>query len=139
MNKFWLALFAFALVLAAASADTVNINWCVSGCTPATTTINAGDTVVWHNTDSGITHSVTQNSPGTLDSHDLKGGNTYTHTFASGGVFVYHCRYHTFMTGTLNVNGTVTGNVGLAPPSPAPGTLSVLFSAVLVLLVAAFV
>jgi plastocyanin len=84
--------------------------------TPATVTINVGDTVTW--TNGGGFHDVTAddgtfgNSPG--------GSWTLSHTFTTAGSFGYHCSIHGFpgggMFGTVIVQATGGGD-------PHPGTL----------------
>src|ERR1700712_5698501 len=83
--------------------------------TPATVTINVGDTVTW--TNGGGFHDVNAddgsfgNSPG--------GSWTFSHTFTPAGTFGYHCSIHgsagSGMFGTVTVQGG--GN------TPHPGTL----------------
>jgi plastocyanin len=70
----------------------------------ATTTITAGDTVMWAWT-GAAQHTVTSDAPGTeLDSGAPQAAGTYVHAFSTVGTFQYHCEVHpTQMTGTVVV------------------------------------
>ena len=68
---------------------------------PASITINVGDTIVWENKDSGP-HTVTAND-GSFDSGYMGSGATFSFTFTSAGTFDYYCAYHSMMTGTVIV------------------------------------
>ncbi|HVB04621.1 MAG TPA: cupredoxin family copper-binding protein [Chitinophagaceae bacterium] len=79
---------------------------------PATVTIKAGTTVTWTNKD-GVTHSVTADDvdDGSFDaddssyySGDIPNGSSYTHTFSYAGTYTYHCRFHTYMKGSVVVH-----------------------------------
>jgi plastocyanin len=99
---------------------------------PATVTINAGDSVTWTNNGEAA-HSVTStdglfdsspNCPGNIDDC-IQPGENYTHTFNSVGSFDYYCRVHGFtMAGTVVVEGTSTSPGETTPPtdSPLPNT-----------------
>lgn len=74
-------------------------------------TISAGDSVTWIN-DDGITsatpHSVTSDpgSPLSIPEIDLDPNvilYSARQTFRTSGVFKYHCKYHTSMTGSVKV------------------------------------
>jgi len=69
---------------------------------PATITINKGDTIVWTNMGS-VSHTVTSDSGNELASSSLPNGQTYSHTFNIIGTFSYHCSIHTMMKGTVTV------------------------------------
>jgi len=69
---------------------------------PATMTVNKGDTIVWTNKDT-MAHTVTSDSGNELASGNLVKGQTYTHTFNTIGSFDYHCNIHTSMKGTIIV------------------------------------
>lgn len=69
---------------------------------PATLTINKGDTIVWTNKDT-MAHTVTSDSGNELASENLVKGQTYSHTFNTIGSFDYHCNIHTSMKGTIIV------------------------------------
>ena len=69
---------------------------------PATVTVNAGQTVAWTNRDA-ITHTVTF-SGGTIDSGAMAQGSLFSHTFTTPGTYPYICTIHPFMHGTVVVN-----------------------------------
>ena len=74
---------------------------------PASITVNAGDTVTW------------TNNGHVPEGHNVKGdgfesgtrqtGQTYSHTFSSEGTFPYICSIHPFMKGTVTVQGSGGG------------------------------
>ncbi|MDP4209917.1 MAG: cupredoxin domain-containing protein [Bacteroidota bacterium] len=68
---------------------------------PSSTTVNVGTTVTWTNNDN-ITHTVTSNSS-TFDSGDLTYGKTFSFTFTTAGTYMYYCKYHSSMTGSVIV------------------------------------
>jgi plastocyanin len=106
-----------ACLVPAARAATVSVvaGGATTVFTPASVTINVGDTVTW--TNGGGFHDVSAddgsfgNSPG--------GSWTFSHTFTTAGTFGYHCSIHgsagAGMFGTVTVQGG--GN------TPHPGTL----------------
>ncbi len=76
--------------------------------TPASVTINAGDTVSWDNVDTAA-HTVTSGTPadgpdGTFDSSLLMGGATFEVTFDESGSNDYFCMVHPWMVGNVQVN-----------------------------------
>ena len=75
---------------------------------PASITINAGDTVEWQNTDTAA-HTVTGGSPsdgpsGVFDSSLIMGGASFEHTFDEAGSYDYFCMVHPWMVGNVQVN-----------------------------------
>jgi plastocyanin len=70
---------------------------------PQTVTVKAGGAVTWTNKDP-FAHSIKSND-GTFASQDLQQGQTFTATFSTPGTFAYICGIHTFMTGTIVVQG----------------------------------
>jgi plastocyanin len=71
---------------------------------PATFTVVIGvnNTVNFVNLDSTV-HTVTA-TDGSFDSGDISVvGGTWTHTFTTPGTYSFHCKYHTWMTGTITV------------------------------------
>jgi LPXTG-motif cell wall-anchored protein len=75
--------------------------------TPATITVNQGDTVAWNN--NGPTpHSATAND-GSFDTGILKKGETSSHTFNQPGSFSYFCKPHPFMKATVVVQAAQSG------------------------------
>ena len=74
----------------------------------ASLTIGVGTTIEWSNAD-GVGHTVTSGIPGDAaagdiwDSGNLIASLTFSHTFNVEGEFVYYCRFHPSMTGTITV------------------------------------
>ncbi len=93
---------------------------------PATLTVQAGDTVVWTNTDAAP-HTVTADG-GSFDSGSVAPGGTYSHTFSSAGVLAYHCGFHgasggVGMSGQVTVEAAATTTTSTGPvATTAPGT-----------------
>src|SRR3979411_2952369 len=66
---------------------------------PNKVTVPTGSTVMWTNDESdGTTHTV---EGGDLNSGDLTPGFNYQHTFTKAGTYVYHCKFHIYMEGTV--------------------------------------
>ena len=85
--------------------------------TPATITVNQGDTVTWNN--NGPTpHSATAND-GSFDTGILKKGQTSSHTFNQAGTFSYFCKPHPFMKATVVVQAAQSGGGERAAPAAA--------------------
>ena len=100
----WLAAAALVLVLAAPAASaTTTVQIKRAGFSPASVTINQGDSVTWTNTDS-INHQVVSNS-GSFASPILKPGKSWTRQFNVGGTFHYHESLHPALKGTVVVRG----------------------------------
>ncbi len=75
---------------------------------PASLTINAGDTVEWTNVDTAA-HTVTSGSPadgpsGVFDSSLIMGGASFENTFDEVGSYDYFCMVHPWMVGNIQVN-----------------------------------
>ena len=75
---------------------------------PASLTINAGDTVEWTNVDTAA-HTVTGGSPangpsGVFDSSLVMGGASFENTFDEAGSYDYFCMVHPWMVGNIQVN-----------------------------------
>ena len=78
--------------------------------TPASLTVNVGDTVTWKFDDQGAAHnvvSVVENmkDPKVLDSGNPQLSGEYTHTFTEAGTFDYTCTLHPEMLGQVIVEG----------------------------------
>lgn len=84
---------------------------------PSSLTIDAGDTVVWHNHDF-TTHTATDEAGG-WDTGNLGNGQSASLTFSSGA-FTYTCVFHGFMTGALTVGASNQAPV-VAITAPADG------------------
>ncbi|MBI5475939.1 MAG: cupredoxin domain-containing protein [Ignavibacteriales bacterium] len=69
--------------------------------TPALDTISVGTTITWTNQD-GAAHTSTSNS-GAWDTGSIAPGASKTTVFNTAGTFLYHCTFHTSMTGTIVV------------------------------------
>jgi len=84
------------------SGATANVNTASSNIfSPATTTINHGQSVCWQNS-SSVTHTVTDDG-GAFDVN-LPVGQIYVHTYPTAGTYTYHCKIHPGMTGTVKAN-----------------------------------
>ena len=75
---------------------------------PASLTINSGDTVEWANVDTAA-HTVTGGSPangpsGVFDSSLVMGGASFENTFDEAGSYDYFCMVHPWMVGNIKVN-----------------------------------
>jgi plastocyanin len=68
---------------------------------PASETIEVGQTVEWVNEDSAQ-HTATAND-GTFKSPNLSQGHTFSHTFTKAGTYAYYCTFHRMMKGTIVV------------------------------------
>jgi plastocyanin len=69
---------------------------------PDKITVTAGTTITWTNKD-GAVHTVTSDN-GLFDSGNMAVNGTFTQKFSTAGTFLYHCKVHTTMTGTIVVN-----------------------------------
>jgi LPXTG-motif cell wall-anchored protein len=77
---------------------------------PASLTINQGDTVTWVN--NGPTpHSATANN-GSFNTGILRAGQSASHTFSQAGTFSYYCQPHPNMKATIVVQAAQTGGTG---------------------------
>jgi predicted secreted protein with PEFG-CTERM motif len=80
---------------------------------PSSVNVSPGDTVTWTNADTA-SHTVTSGKPsdnqtGTVfDSSLIKAGATFSHTFASAGMFNYYCQVHPWMAGMVTVGAAAT-------------------------------
>lgn len=71
---------------------------------PATLTIQVGDTVTWRNADDRP-HTVTAND-GAFDSGNLDEGVDFSFTFTAPGTYTYRCDYHPEMRATIVVEAS---------------------------------
>jgi len=100
-----LAALTAPVMLRAATTDVGIVDFAYS---PANVTINVGDTVHWVNNGSfphTSTSGVSPTPDGIWDSGLLGSGASYSRTFDTAGTFPYFCTLHTFMTGTVTVQG----------------------------------
>jgi len=79
---------------------------------PATVTIQVGDSVTWTNDDS-TAHTATAGG-GAFDTGSLGNGESATVTFDTAGTFAYVCSIHPQMT------GSVVAEAAAATPAPTP-------------------
>lgn len=84
---------------APSSAKTYTINIANFAFSPASITINAGDTIIWTNHDS-VPHQIAGNGFG---SNPISNGQSYGFKFNSAGTYNYHCAIHPSMTGVIIV------------------------------------
>jgi plastocyanin len=112
---------------AAASSSVAIENFLYS---PATVSVNVGDTVTWTNRDEDP-HTATA-SGGGFETGTLDQGQSGSHTFSEAGRFPYICALHPSMKGTVVVaagsgggspdSGGASGAGSGAPGSPDAGT-----------------
>ena len=86
-------------VKAAASTATVQID--IFTFTPATLTVAIGTAVTWKNEDDSP-HRI-GDKDGTFKSAALDTDDTFSHTFATPGVYPYICTIHPYMAGKIVV------------------------------------
>lgn len=107
------AAFAFSLAAPAIAASHA-VSIIDFGYTPASVTVQAGDTVIWTNTGQAV-HTVSADN-GSFDSGTLLSGRTFAMMFSTPGTFAYHCNVHPSM------HGTVVVQAAAAPAANAPTT-----------------
>jgi plastocyanin len=85
--------------------------------TPQTIVVVVGvnNTVVWTNNGPHV-HTVAAND-NSFASEDLSVGSNFTHTFTVPGNYSYHCSIHTFMKGTVIVEGAATASSTTSNPA----------------------
>jgi LPXTG-motif cell wall-anchored protein len=86
---------------------------------PASITIDVGDTITWNN--NGPTpHSATAND-GSFDTGILKKGQSGSHTFSQAGSFSYYCTPHPYMKATVVVQAAQSGGGDTSGSGSAAG------------------
>jgi LPXTG-motif cell wall-anchored protein len=100
--------------LAAATSDTI-VDYAYS---PATITVNVGDTVTW--TNSGHQPHTATASNGSFDTGTLNHGQSGSHTFTTAGTFAYICSIHPYMHGTVVVRAASSNTT--TPSSSGSGS-----------------
>jgi len=86
---------------------------------PASLTINAGDTVTWTNKDS-VAHDVSvMSGPQTFHSPMLAQGQSWSHTFGAAGSYSYMCSVHPDMVASVTVRAAAQPKP-TKQASPAP-------------------
>lgn len=84
---------------------TVGVNIQNFAFSPASVNVSVGDTVVWTQLDSAPHTSTSDDNPPVWTSGALSLQQTFAFTFYAAGAFSYHCQFHPFMTGSVNVQG----------------------------------
>ena len=69
---------------------------------PATVSVKTGTTVTWTNNDT-VSHTVTSDSGGLLNSPTLAPGQSFSFTFSAPGTTAYHCAIHPMMKASIVV------------------------------------
>ena len=135
---------ALIAVLAGGTALAADQSVAISGFSysPASVTVNVGDTVTW--TNSGAQAHTATADDGSWDTGNIAGGGTDAVTFATAGTFPYHCDIHPQMTGTVTVQaaaattapvggaGARTPPTDTAPAGTDPGSLGGLLAPLLI-------
>jgi plastocyanin len=83
--------------------------------TPASITVQVGDTVHWQN-GSDAPHTVTSDTGTDLNGDIAADTGSYDKTFDTAGTWKYHCDIHDYMHGTI----VVTEVGATAPPTQPP-------------------
>lgn len=115
-------LMALAPALLCAATIPVNVGPGTSF-SPASISINTGDTVVWQFV--GPNHTTTSDAtigPETWNSNVVPVGGSFSHTFGTAGTFPYYCAIHSFAGGTM-MNGQVMVSAPPPPLTPAVSTV----------------
>lgn len=85
---------------------------------PASVTVNSGDTVRWVLASGSMTNHTVTDTGGAFNSGFLPSGGTFQHTFTAadnGKTFSYHCQTHVISN---NMKGDVRVGSGAPPPTP---------------------
>jgi plastocyanin len=89
---------------------------------PASLTIDAGDTVTWTNRDT-VAHDVSvMSGPQTFHSPMLAQGQSWSHTFSAAGSYSYMCSVHPDMVASVTVRAAAPQPTPTKHASPAPVT-----------------
>jgi plastocyanin len=88
---------------------------------PKDVTVSVGDSVTWTNSDS-TAHTATADDP-SFDTGTIGNNTSKTVTFATAGVFAYHCSIHAAMIGTVTVQAAAAATT--APTNPPTDTEAV--------------
>jgi plastocyanin len=65
--------------------------------------VKVGDKATFKNSD-GQQHTVTADDSGAFDAGAIDPGSSKDITFDKAGTFTYHCSFHPFMHGTIDVS-----------------------------------
>lgn len=85
---------------------------------PATVTVEVGDSVTWDNQD-GVGHTAT-GADGAFDTGTVGAGQSASVTFDTAGTFAYACSIHPTMQGTVVVEEAAAAPTDAAATTPAP-------------------
>lgn len=69
---------------------------------PSTLSVKTGTKVTWTNNDT-VSHTITSDSGGLLNSSTLTPGQSFSFTFTDPGTVSYHCAIHPMMKGTVSI------------------------------------
>ena len=83
-------------------AGTVQAAMAGSSFTPQAIQAKVGDVVTWTNNDT-IGHTATVDDDPACTTETLAAGETGSLTFSAAGTYAFHCKIHSFMTGTVEV------------------------------------
>lgn len=83
-----------------ASVETNSVDISNFSFNPADITVKAGTAITFTNND-GTTHTVTADN-GKFD-QQIDAGQSITITVSDAGIYTYHCKIHSNMTGTIRV------------------------------------
>jgi hypothetical protein len=89
---------------------------------PASITVNEGDTVTWTNSGPNEPHTATGDG---FDTGEVAVGSSASATFSQAGNFPYVCTLHPEMTGTVKVLAAASESEGgseTEAPAPPPGS-----------------
>lgn len=114
-----LAVVASALAAGSAIAADQNVTIADFAFSPATVTIDVGDTVTWTNQDA-VAHTATA-TDGSWDTGDIAQSASASIIFSAAGTYTYLCTPHPTMTGTVVVrapSGGGGGGGGGGPTTP---------------------
>ncbi len=120
-------LFAFALVPSLAFAATDPVSVLDNSFSPASITVNPGDTVVWTNYGS-LPHTVVGDN-GSFSSAPFNPGANFSYSFSAPGTYAYHDQTYgaaggSGMSGTVTVAGGTAVPTSYATTVPASGSSS---------------
>jgi plastocyanin len=86
---------------------------------PASLTVNAGDTVTWTQHDTAPHNVVTTSAPVAVHSPELSQGQSWSYTFTTPGTYSYYCTVHPDMRAQVTVLPAATAP---RPVTSAPAT-----------------
>jgi plastocyanin len=90
-----------AVAASGVAASSISVSITSTGFHPSRVTVAAGDNVTWTNNDA-VRHQVVSND-GSFTSPVLAAKQSYSHTFRTGGTFVYHDGLHPSFRGGVTV------------------------------------